>query len=192
MATIIALLLHYRYVIILPIAILEGPIITIIGGFLVSMGVLNPFLVYILVVTGDALGDAGCYIIGRWGSPLVDKYGHKIGVTPKKIHVVKEYFHAHRRKALFFSKVLHGIGFTGLIVAGTLRIPYRKFFTVCFLTTAAQSLILLLIGILFGHAYTTIGQYLNYYTAGSIIIGVLFGGYLVIRKFNILVEKQES
>ena len=182
--------MHYRYIIILPIAILEGPIITIIGGFLVSMGVLNPFLVYILVVAGDALGDAGCYIIGRWGSPFVDTYGHKIGVTKHKIEVVKEYFHSHRRKALFFSKVLHGIGFTGLIVAGTLKIPYRKFFTVCFLTTAAQSLILLLIGIVFGRAYTTISQYLNYYTAGSIVIGVLLGGYLVVRKFNVLIEKQ--
>ncbi len=189
MASLIALLLHYRYVIILPIAILEGPIITIIGGFLVSMGALNPFIVYALVVSGDALGDAGCYIIGRWGSPLVERHGAKIGVTKEKVEVVKEYFHSHRRKALFLSKVLHGIGFTGLIVAGTLKIPYRKFFTVCFLTTAVQSLIFLLIGILFGHAYTTIGQYLNYYTAGSIIIGVMIGGYLVIRKFNVLIQK---
>jgi membrane-associated protein len=184
MSHVITLLQQYKYIILLPIAILEGPIITIIAGFLVSMGQLNAFLVFPLVVAGDAIGDGCCYLIGRFGHGIVRNYGPKFGVTPKKITAVKHYFHTHRKKALFLSKVLHGIGFTGLIVAGSLKIPYSKFFLTCFLTTLAQSFLFLMIGILFGHAYDQIGQYLNYYAAGSTIVALCIGGFLLVRQFN--------
>ena len=190
MEHIITLLQTYKYLILLPIVVIEGPIVTVLAGFLVSMHQFNLFLVYIIVVVGDAIGDSACYLIGRFGSKILNKHGPKIGVTPKKIARVERYFNTHRKKALFYSKILHGIGFTGLIVAGTLKIPYRKFFTTCFLTTLGKTIIFLGIGILFGHAYNKISHYLNYYSAGSIIVSICFAGYIFIRKFKVILEKE--
>ena len=186
---IIILLQEYKYFILLPIAIFEGPIITVIAGFLVSIGQFNPLIVYALVVTGDTIGDAGLYSIGRFFSGAVNKHGPKFNVTEEKLELTKKYFNRHRKKALFFSKVFHGLGFTGLIAAGSLKIPYNRFFLTCFVTTLIQSLILLIIGILFGHAYNQIEQYLNYYKSLSIIIVICIIGYLFIRKFNITLDR---
>ena len=60
----IQLLLTYRYVILVPLAIIEGPIVTIICGFLVTLKVFNPLLVYVVMVLGDIVGDGWPYYMG--------------------------------------------------------------------------------------------------------------------------------
>jgi len=183
---IINLLLLYKYIILFPLAIVEGPIVTIIAGLLVTLGVLNVFFVYPILVVGDVIGDTSGYILGRWCAPLINRYGAKIGLTETKLNQVKNYFHDHRKKALFLSKVLHGIGFMGLIVAGILKIPYRKFFLTCFITSILQSLLLLIVGVLFGQAYVLIATYLNYYVAAAFIVVSFIGIFIFIRRFNII------
>ncbi len=192
MSSLITLLETYKYVILFPIAIFEGPIVTVICGFLISMGYLNIFLVYPIVVLGDIVGDGLCYVIGRWGFRLVDRHGHRLGITKQKVDQVRVYFNTHRKKALFFSKVLHGLGFIGLIVAGLIKIPYRKFFTVCALTTAVQAIILLASGLLFGRAYYEINNYLNFYAAATFVVGFVIATYFFTRKFTVKIEENEN
>ena len=85
------------------------------------------------------------------------------------------------------SKLIHGIGFVGLVAAGASHVPYKRYFQTCALISCIQSLVMLLIGIFFGHAYTIIGKYLNYYAAFVSIIFLL--GLLILflkkYKFNI-------
>jgi membrane protein DedA with SNARE-associated domain len=47
--------IKYKYQAIIPIAILEGPIISIICGFLVSIGVLELSLAFAVVLFGDVI-----------------------------------------------------------------------------------------------------------------------------------------
>ncbi len=165
----------YGYLVIFPFAIIEGPILTVIGGFLVSLGLLNPVLIYLVVVAGDAVGDSGCYAIGRYGSKLVHRFGKYIALTPERIEVAKKFFHENHHRAVMASKLIHGIGMTGLIAAGSLHVPYARFVRTCFLVSAAQAFALLMIGILFGHAYILIGQYLSYFAA-AVSVGALTAG----------------
>ena len=171
-AGILSLISQYGYYFLFPIAILEGPIISILGGFLVSVGRLNFILVYLIIILGDIIGDSMYYAIGRWGEKHVRKYGIKIGITEERIEKTKTYFHENHRKAVVISKVAHGIGMAGLVVAGILKIPYKKYIRTCFYITSAQALILLTLGVLFGHAYATIEKYLNVY-AGIVSVVVL-------------------
>ena len=55
---IIGWLLVYKYFILFPVMVIEGPIITIIAGFLSSLELLNPFLVYVVVVIADLTGSS--------------------------------------------------------------------------------------------------------------------------------------
>jgi membrane protein DedA with SNARE-associated domain len=48
-----------------------------------------------------------------------------------------------------------------------------------------QALVLLLIGILFGHAYVAIGKYLNYYAAGVSVVVLIALLFILIRKYKI-------
>ncbi|OGG60122.1 hypothetical protein A2765_00965 [Candidatus Kaiserbacteria bacterium RIFCSPHIGHO2_01_FULL_56_24] len=171
----------YGYIVIFPFAIIEGPILTVIGGFLVSLGLLNPVLIYIVVLAGDVVGDSVCYAIGRWGRPLTHSYGRYIGLTPERLASAQTFFHENHQKAVIASKLIHGIGWTGLVAAGSLHVPYWRFVRTCLFISAAQSFALLIIGILFGHAYLLIGQYLSYFAAVVSVValtaGLLYGLY---------------
>lgn len=168
----IALLLAYKYYILLPLSIVEGPIITVIAGFLASTHSINPFAVYGVVVAGDILGDAGLYSLGRWGGGSVTKYGKWFGVTEQRLANAEDYFAKHHRRAVAMSKLIHGVGVSGLVAAGVLRIPYLKYMRTCLIISLAQCAAFLVIGILFGSAYVQIGHYIDYFAEGISIIAV--------------------
>lgn len=186
MQHIVTLLIAYRYILLIPFSIIEGPILTVIAGFLVSLGILNWFLVYIIVVAGDAVGDTLCYVAGHYGTGWLHRYGRYIGITPERLARAKEYFETYHLKAVVLSKLVHGVGFAGLITAGSLRIPYIRFIKTCMSITLIQSAILLAIGIFFGHAYLQIGNDLNYFataiSGAALTIGIGAIAYRYIRR----------
>ena len=176
----IHLLLTYRYLILIPLAIIEGPIVTVVCGFLVTLKVFNPLLVYVIMVLGDIVGDAGIYYIGYSGKRFL-KY---FRVTEEKLEKAKKYFEGNHKKAIAMSKLVHGIGFTGLVAAGTIHVPYKRYFKTCAMISVIQSFIMLVLGILFGHAYEQIGKYLNYYAAIVSVFTLIFLVILFLRKYK--------
>lgn len=182
MESLVLLLTQYRYFILFPLAVVEGPITTIIAGFLASLGLMNVFIVFAIVMAGDIVGDTGVYMIGRSGGALFSHYFKK---HSDKLNKAKKYFEIHRHKAIVLSKLIHGIGITGLFTAGILRIPYKRYITLCFLTTAVQSTVLLIVGVLFGHAYVQLNKYLNYFSTTTIIAGLIIIFIVVIKKFKL-------
>lgn len=170
MDQIFALLFTYKYAILLPLAIIEGPIISVVAGFLVALGILDALLVYGIVVAGDLIGDTLAYSFGYWGARVIHTHGPRFGVTAEKLEYAKGYFNAHQQKAVVLSKLVHGIGVTGLIAAGSLHVPYRRYIKICFSVTFFQAAIFLTIGILFGHAYAQISKYLDYIAATASIM----------------------
>jgi membrane-associated protein len=177
---IIQLLLTYRYVILIPLAILEGPIVTVICGFLVTLKFFNPFVVYVVMVLGDIVGDGLIYYMGYSGKRFF-KY---FKVTEEKLEKTKTYFRDNHKKAIVMSKLVHGIGFTGLVAAGAIHVPYKKYFKTCATISVIQSFVMLMLGILFGHAYVIIGKYLNYYAAFISVLALIFLVVIFLRKYK--------
>ena len=172
MDQLIPFIIAYKYEILFPLAIIEGPLLAVVAGFLVSLGTLNMFIVYAIIVLGDVIGDSIFYLLGRSGHSFLAKHGHFIGATPERLATTREYFDNHHTKAITASKLIHGIGVTGLITAGSLKIPYRKFITTCMLVSFPQAAVLLVIGILFGHAYNQIGHYFSVFAEWGVIVGI--------------------
>ena len=186
MDTLVLLLTQYGYLILMPLAVAEGPMVTIIAGLFVTLGIFNPVIVYIIVVAGDAIGDSFLYGLGRWGGEVFfARWAPRLGVTPRKMEQVKRYFDVHGKKTIALSKVLHGVGITGLIAAGSLKVPYQKFIAISSLVSLVQVAVFLAIGILFGHAYLQIARYLNYFAAGVLITVLVVAIFLYFRKFKI-------
>jgi membrane-associated protein len=178
---IIQLLLTYKYAILMPLAIIEGPIIAVICGFLVTLGVMNPLLVYIILVFGDIVGDGIIYYLGYSGKRFL-KY---FKVTEEKLEKAKTFFHENHKKAIVMSKLMHGIGFTGLVAAGASHVPYKRYFKTCTLISLIQSAVMITIGVLFGHAYVQIGKYLDYYAASVSVIVLAIILFVVFKKYKI-------
>jgi len=168
--TIFYLLLKFRYIILFPLAIVEGPILAVIAGFLCTEGYLNVFIVYPIIVFGDIIGDTLCYMFGRWGvPPFLKRVIVKLGLKPGNIDKVRAFFDANPRKTISLSKITLGIGIAGIYLAGNARIPYHRFIKICLITSALQYIIYLAIGLLFGSAYKQISSYLNFFAAFAIV-----------------------
>jgi len=176
----IPLLLTYKYIILIPLAIIEGPIVTVVCGFLVTLKFFNPLAVYVVMVLGDIIGDAGIYYIGYSGKRFL-KY---FRITEEKLEKAKQYFKDNHKKAIAMSKLVHGIGFTGLVAAGASHVPYQRYFKTCAIISIIQSFIMLMIGVLFGSAYTQIGKYLNYYAAFVSVLVLIVLLIIIIRKYK--------
>ena len=172
---------QYRYIFIFLLAIPEGTVLPLVCGFLVSIGFLNPILVYALIVLGDSVMDSLLYSLGRLGTPMVVRFGIKMGLTLERLEHVRQRFETNRSKVLITSKLIHGPGTLGLVMAGILRVAYPTFVVNCLSVSVCRMGALLLLGFLFGHAYEQVGGYVHYYVAG-IVLAVL--AFIVFSRFK--------
>ena len=165
---IVSWLLYYKYAVLFPITIIEGPIITIIAGFLSSQGYLNIFAIYGVVVAGDIVGDVIYYLIGSYGGRrFITRWGYLFRLSMEEITKLENHFANHSGKTLLFGKISHAIGAPILVAAGMAKIPLEKLVWFNFWATLPKSLVLLAIGYYFGRAYQEIDRYIGY---GNLII----------------------
>lgn len=168
----------YRYLALFPLAVAEGPIVTVIAGFFASLGYFNFWLAYFIIVAGDLIGDALHYLLGRFGGRrFVDSWGKYFGAGAEKIESIKKQFDKRGDKLLFIGKMSHGVGGAFLIAAGIIKMPFDKFIFSNMLATLIKSLLLLLLGFYFGHALSTINTYLE--KIALISIGLAIGAFLL-------------
>lgn len=182
------LLLQYKYLILFPIVVIEGPIITVIAGFAVSMGYMDFYMTYAVAVAGDVTGDAIYYAIGRFGrEKFLTKWGKYIGLNPQRVIHVEKHFEKHGSRTLFLGKMAHGIGAIFLVAAGMVQMPFIKFISANMIATLLKSLGLLFIGFYFGQAITKINSILEFISILSISVGII-----IILVFFTYYQKKES
>lgn len=169
---IIFLLGRHKYSFLFPVAVIEGPIITVIAGFLSSLGKLDFLTTFFVIVIGDLVGDSIYYILGRWGRKLISgRWSFWLGANNKgRIKNLDDKFGRHAGKTLFFTKFTRGIGVAVLFAAGVARVPLLKFLMFNFLGAVPKTFGLLALGYYFGKAYSQIDAYLNYFAVITIVI----------------------
>jgi membrane protein DedA with SNARE-associated domain len=182
MDTILHVLTEYKYVLLFPLAIVEGPILAVIAGLLCSNGILNPIPVFSIIVLGDITGDSICYSFGRWGVPeFLKRMAIWSGLNFKNVNRTKLYFDSNPVRMVSLSKITLGIGVAGIYLAGSAKIPYKKFITICFFTSITQYLFYLGIGLWFGQAYIQINHYLDFVASIFIIAALILIFYFFLR-----------
>jgi len=179
---IIPWLLHYKYLALFPLAVLEGPIITIITGFFASLGLINFIMAYFVIVAGDLVGDVLHYLVGRIGGRrFVDHWGKFFGVTRNHIGDLEQQYEKRGNKLLFIGKMAHGIGGAFLVGAGVIKMPFDKFLFSNMLATLIKSMVLLIIGFYFGHAFklidTILGKIALLTTGAGILLFIIYFFY---------------
>jgi membrane protein DedA with SNARE-associated domain len=174
-------IIQYKYAIIFPIATLEGPIITMVSGFLISLGILSFFPTLLVVFLGDVVSDSFYFWLGSRGRRFVERIKF-LHISPARLEKVEQHFEKYPGKTFLVSKASYGVGSLFLIAAGISKITYQKFLEYITPLNAIRSTILLLIGYYLGRAVRHSGTYLEYYTLGVIIILPI--GYYIIRKIQ--------
>lgn len=174
-------LIHFKYLVIFPIAVIEGPIITIITGFLISLSYLNFWVAFVVVFLADLLGDMLWYSLGRFGrDPIFRRYGRFVGITSERLKRVENHFYSNPIRTFLLAKFAHGLGSIVWVSAGVSKVSYKKILFINFFSTVLKSLILILIGYYFGRAYVKLNVYLN--LLGLALIIILIVGYFITQR----------
>lgn len=183
-AEIIQLLTTYKYLILLPISIIEGPIIAIIAGFLCSTKILNIPATYGILLLGDWCGDTLYYAIGRWGGrPLIRKWGHLLGFTESKVLKIEEHFEKNSVKTLMIGKT-QAIGGVFLAAAGLSKMPYGKFMIINIIGSIPKIIVFLSVGYFSGATFEAMNKYLGIYGAIGSAALILIGGIYFFVKLD--------
>ncbi|MEQ1499947.1 MAG: VTT domain-containing protein [Parcubacteria group bacterium] len=181
---ILSALSYYKYWIIFPIAIFEGPIICVISGFLVSMGSLNGFVVYMMLVLADTLGDLMYYSIGRFWrhSDWLKKHANFFGYSEKSEEYLQNHFSKHKAKTFLLAKISHGLGSSVQIASGIAKVNYKEFLLWSVVGTVPKVLVLLILGYYVGSSYENIDNYLQFMALLAVGTVCLLVMYFVLSK----------
>jgi membrane protein DedA with SNARE-associated domain len=173
----IAWFMAYRYAMIYPLAIVEGPVVSIISGFLVRTGFFAFWPAYFLLMAGDLTGDVLWYTVGRLGArPLINRYGRFLSLDADNVDKLESLFHKHQTKILFISKLTTGFGFAiaTLVAAGAAKVSFKKYFAINFFGQFIWTGILMAVGYFLGNLYALVDKSLRWgFVAGIIIVGFL-------------------
>jgi membrane protein DedA with SNARE-associated domain len=184
MPTLLLELIKFKYLLLFPIAVAEGPAITIIAGFLSSLGFLNFWISFAVIVVGDLVGDSIFYAIGRHGrDSIFYRYGKYLGLHPERLQKVEDMIAKNHTKTLLFGKFAHGTGSILWVGTGLAKMPYRKFLIYNFFTTCIKSGLLIVLGYYYGEAYERFGTVFHYLSIGFILLLVI--GYILSLKTNL-------
>lgn len=148
--------------------ILEGPVTTLVAALAASLGFFNVYLVFVLSMLGDIIGDIILYSIG-WsgGAKALEKAEKILKIKPEIVTRVKNLFEHHGKKTIFTVKSTTGLCWITFIAAGTLRMRFKDFLTGSVLGGVVWSGFLVIMGYFFGYAFAAINSYIKY--AGIII-----------------------
>ncbi len=161
LSSILGLLSHNGYLLVFIIGIIEGPIITILAGFLAAQHYFSMYALFLLFIVADFVGDIPYYAIGKYaGSRWIKKWAGWFGIDEAQMETVAADFNKHDIKLLLFAKT-QAIGGIFLAAAGFARMNFWRFSIINALGDVIKVPAFLVIGYYFGYPYMSIDGYIG-------------------------------
>ncbi len=173
----------YRYWVFVPLALLEGPVVSFAAGALASVGYLNMYLALAVLFARDIIVDSVCYFLGRYAKnrALTKRLLLKIGVAQEQLNDVRALWQEHGTRTMFLSKLSYGISAAFLVVAGMVEMPFRKFLQYAAVVAVAQYGTLFFLGYFFGSAFGSLYGIFNNIQYVIAAISLFAIGYYIFR-----------
>ena len=175
----VELLINYRYWLLIPLSLIEGPVMAFIAGALSRLGYFNIYLVFIIFFLRDVILDGVFYVIGRFGgqTPFIRRLLTKIGVKENHAQEVKVLWTKHGLRTMFLSKLSYSLSPGFLAAAGIVGVPFRTFFQYSVLASLIQYGVLFTLGYYFGNVFgsmTKVLQNIQYVVGAVLLIGIAY------------------
>jgi membrane protein DedA with SNARE-associated domain len=149
--TVLSLLGAHPYLLLFPLVVLEGPLVTLCAGFLVAAGVISWPFAYALAVMADLTGDTLYYILGRFGHhPRIRGCLARLGLTQGRLARLEETLTENLAKGLIGAKIADFTAIPVLVAAGLSRIGYGRFLAWNLAATLPKSALLMAVGFFSG------------------------------------------
>ena len=146
-----------------PLAVLEGPIVTMLAGYLVKLGLLSAPATFVVCVLGDLIGDVAIYSMGRFGpKTLPARWQLKLGLRKSRRVGLREHFDTMGGRTLLLGKLTHSAGAAVLFAAGTGKMPIAPFLLYNLIGTLPKTALFLTLGYFLGYAADQLSDYVLY------------------------------
>lgn len=177
------LILEYRYWILIPLTLIEGPIVAFIAGTLASLHYFNIYWLAVLFFCRDVGLDSLYYLAGYYGgnTSFVKRMLAKIGINDNELARIRLVWESHPGKTMLIGKLSYGIAQAFIVAAGTVKMRFATFFKYGALVAVAQYGTLLFLGYFFGATFggslSGILENIQYILAG---LAIVISGYYIL------------
>ncbi len=175
---------QYGYAVLFPIAVIEGPAVSIVAGALVASGQFDVVAVALMLIAADLVGDAVYYSLGRWGhSPFLRRLERWLSLTKERFKPLEDGFRRHDWKILLIGKT-QPFGSVILFFAGATRMPIGRYLVFNLLATVPKVALFEGAGYFLGAGITHSMKYIDYVTFILFGVGaVMLYSYYRVRKY---------
>lgn len=194
------LIIEYRYWIVIPLSLIEGPVVAFVAGTLAALGYFNIYFLAPLFFVRDVGLDLVYYAIGHFGgrTNFAKRMLARIGVTPDHLEQVRILWERRPGWTMFIGKLSYGIASAFIVVAGMVKMPLAKFFGYGSLVAILQYGTLLLLGYFLGASLGgSIVKIIENVQYAVVAVGIIITGYYFLswrmrRKLLNMDEKTED
>ena len=172
-------LIKWRYWILVPLSLLEGPTVALVTGTLSSRGYFNPFWAYWLFIAKDLVVDGAYYYVGRLSGqrPVVAWLLAKARVTNADIERVRGLWDRHGWRTMLVGKLSWGLSPAFLAAAGIVAVPIAAFFRYAAGVALVQYAVLLALGYYVGHATAAVSgaiRVTQFMVAAAVVAAIIY------------------
>ncbi|KEP70859.1 DedA family protein [Thioclava sp. BHET1] len=181
--TLTALMAKNGLIVVAPIAVLEGPIVTVIAAWLASQNMFNVWAVAVVVILADVVGDLGLYALGRWGlHRLPSRWRTKLGLSRARLLRNGKHFRDKGVRTLLFGKWTHSAGAPVLVAAGVAKMNFMVFALTNLIASIPKSLLFVWLGYELGSYYGRIDGWLSRASLILLVLIVIGGAIWYYRR----------
>lgn len=169
--SVLKLLYEHRYIFAFLGALFEGSFIMILSGALLRFGYVNFWGLTAVLISGYFLNGIGWYLLGRiGGNAIIEKFIKRFRVGRKIIGKLEGYFHEHSVKTIFWTRITYGFSMFGFMIAGSLKMNWKKFLSASLLAAIGWVLVVGGLGYGFGAGLQSLSKVAKDIAAGLFIL----------------------
>jgi membrane protein DedA with SNARE-associated domain len=186
------LITFWGYPLMFLLMVVEGPVASLAGSFLASLGIFNIFIVLGLSILGDVLGDVLFYLAGYFGGiPALKKMEKLFRVKQSTLKEIEKAFAKNGAKIIFSVKTTTGLCAITFILAGISKMSFKKFLFYSIMGGVIWSCFIVFLGYFFGHMAQEVDQYIQYtgWIIFALAIALLFS--IILIKSNRLKKRNK-
>lgn len=166
-----------------PFAIIEGPIVTVIGAYLAQLGYMNVWAVYAVCLISDLVGDAMYYAIGRVGPRFLPAaWLDRIGLSQARQIALTDHFAVKGGRTLLFGKWTHSTGLPIMLASGMARMNFAVYMWYNLIGSVPKIALLVGLGYFLGAAYASIDSYIARISVALLAVVMVAGLILWLRR----------
>lgn len=150
--------------------LVPGETTIVVGGVVAGQGEIDIIVLIAVAWSMAVLGDLTGYLLGhRLGRPFLIKHGPRFGLGEARIEQAEAFFADHGGKAIFIGRFVGIVRSLAPFLAGSSRMPLKRFIPYDVLGAGIQSSLLCLVGYFFWQSLDTV---LEFVERGAFALGV--------------------